>query len=112
MILVIPFQKCDKIESISSIKGTMLEVFKWLEVFWSMVQNELMRITVHHTKKFPALPDYSSSLTPCENRREQTSDLNVLLFSEGMRNRYRIILYKTRLVVEIRLFVKKLLELS
>ena len=83
-----------------------------LQVFCAVVQDELMRIIIHHGKKLSAFSDNRFSLAPGEDCSEQTRDLDVLFFSEGMRNGYRIILNETRLVVEIRFFVKELLELS
>ena len=90
MMGVIPFEKGDEVFRVYGIERTMFERFKSLEVRSRVMQNELMRIVIHHKHKLFTLSDDCNALPPRKYRGEKSCDFNVLFFSKQMRNKNRI----------------------
>ena len=85
-------EKLDKVQSISSIERTMLELFQCLEVAFAMVENKIVRTVIHHFHELFTFPNDGNTLTPRQNRREQTGNFYILFPGEEVWDRNRIVL--------------------
>jgi hypothetical protein len=72
-----------------------------------MMHDKIIRCPIHEGNQFPAFIDNGFALPPGQYCRPQTHNFYILLKAEKMRNTYRVILNKSRLVVLLYFFVEE-----
>jgi hypothetical protein len=87
----------------------VLKVEQRFQIARAMAEHKGMGFVVHHRQQFPALADDRNPLSPGQDRGKQSADLDVLLFTEGMRDRNGIVRDERRLVVVQYFLVEKVL---
>ena len=80
-------EEFDEIEEIRAVESPVTEMFKLFEVPWAVPYTELMRRIIHQLHQFPSFPDDGVAITPGENGRKESRDLDILFFTERVRYR-------------------------
>ena len=89
----------------------MFEFLKSPEVFGLVIQQKIVGFIVHQAHHFPRLVDDGHPLPPRQDRRKKTRYFDVLLLSELVWNRYRIVGNKFRTIVLRYFFVEEILQI-
>lgn len=90
VLLINELERFNEIQCIGSIEGAMSELLKPLQVFRTMMKNKCVWVIIHPIQKLSAFSEDRNTLPPCEDRREKTGDLNILLFCKRVGNTYRV----------------------
>ena len=90
MSIVMP-EVFDEIIKIIGIEGPVLEVFKTIKVRTACIQAELMGAHIHPFHQFPGFIYDGCAIPPGENGSKKSRDLDILFFTEKVRNTYRVI---------------------
>ena len=87
-------KKRNEIKKVCIIERSVTETKKSFPVLLFMVNDEFMRTVIHQFHQFPAFINNSCSVAPGKYGSEQTGYFYVLLFSEQVRDGYRIQWYE------------------
>lgn len=110
MMGIIPFEKGDEVFRVNGIERAMLERLKALQIGSRVMQNELMRIIIHHKHKLFTLSNDCNTLAPGEYSCKKPGYFNILFFSKQMRNKNRIRFDEAGTIKAFYFFVEELLE--
>ncbi len=80
----------NKIQEIGGVEGAVFEAEHPFEVSFLVAHDELMRGVVHEVHQLPAFADDGGTVAPGKNGRQETGDLDILLFAEQVRDADRI----------------------
>ena len=100
-------KKSDKIQQISCCEGAMPEGQKSFEVGGPVMKAKFVGTVIKQLHQLCRFVDNGFPVTPGEHCRKKSGDLDILLFLKPVRNRYRILFYKRRMIVFPGLFFQK-----
>ena len=79
-MLIKPSEEMQEVKGIRGIECTVFEREEGFQIAFRVIENKCMWVIVHHLQECFALVDDRFSLTPGKRRRNESSDLYVLLF--------------------------------
>ena len=101
-------EKADKVEQVRIVKRTVFKTFQPLQVAVAVIHDKIVGRTVHPVDKLSAFIDNRFPLPPCQYRREEAGDFDILLARKPVWDAYRIIFDKPRPVIFVHFPVEEI----
>src|ERR1700733_4355529 len=92
-------EETDKIKEVGGVECTVFESKEFLQIVVRMLGNKTIRGHIHQLHQLFRLINDGCAVAPCKNSSKKTSDLNVLLPAEQVRNGHGIVFNKIWLII-------------
>lgn len=109
---IVALQELEEVQSVGGLKSAVFEIQKAPAIFFAVVQDELVGLSVHAFDQILGLADDRLALPPGQHGHPKADDLDVLQAIEAMRNADGVVRNELRPVITRDVFVEEVFEVQ